>query len=98
MTDVINYDLPSSIDDYVHRIGRTGRVGNLGAALSFYDPEKNHEIRDALVDILKSSEQEVPEFLGSGGGTAGGSNLYGGVDIRGKTAGQVQEADDDEWN
>ena len=35
---VINYDLPSSIDEYVHRIGRTGRVGNLGKATSFFDP------------------------------------------------------------
>lgn len=30
MKHVINYDLPSDIDEYVHRIGRTGRVGNVG--------------------------------------------------------------------
>lgn len=30
---VINYDLPAEIDEYVHRIGRTGRVGNIGKAL-----------------------------------------------------------------
>lgn len=30
---VINYDLPSEIDEYVHRIGRTGRVGNIGTAV-----------------------------------------------------------------
>ena len=35
---VINYDLPESIDEYVHRIGRTGRVGNVGKATSFFDP------------------------------------------------------------
>jgi superfamily II DNA/RNA helicase len=35
---VINYDLPESIDEYVHRIGRTGRVGNTGKATSFFDP------------------------------------------------------------
>ena len=29
---VINYDLPSDIEEYIHRIGRTGRVGNLGLA------------------------------------------------------------------
>ena len=34
---VINYDLPNTIDEYVHRIGRTGRVGNIGRATSFYD-------------------------------------------------------------
>ena len=35
VTQVINYDLPTNIDDYVHRIGRTGRAGNTGNALSF---------------------------------------------------------------
>lgn len=35
---VINYDLPESIDEYVHRIGRTGRVGNVGKSTSFFDP------------------------------------------------------------
>ena len=35
---VVNYDMPKDIDEYVHRIGRTGRVGNLGKATSFFDP------------------------------------------------------------
>jgi len=43
VTQVINYDLPNSIDDYVHRIGRTGRVGNVGNALSFLN-DKNRNI------------------------------------------------------
>ena len=34
---VVNYDMPKSIDEYVHRIGRTGRVGNIGKATSFFD-------------------------------------------------------------
>lgn len=34
---VINYDLPNTVEEYVHRIGRTGRVGNAGKATSFYD-------------------------------------------------------------
>lgn len=36
VTKVINFDMPTSIDDYVHRIGRTGRVGNRGVAVSFF--------------------------------------------------------------
>lgn len=36
----MNYDLPKGIDEYVHRIGRTGRVGNRGKAVSFFDSEK----------------------------------------------------------
>lgn len=37
---VINFDMPKDIDEYVHRIGRTGRVGNRGRAISFYDLEQ----------------------------------------------------------
>lgn len=40
---VINFDLPKDTDEYVHRIGRTGRVGNVGKATSFYCSEQvNH--------------------------------------------------------
>lgn len=34
---VVNFDLPSDIEEYVHRIGRTGRVGNLGMNLLYFD-------------------------------------------------------------
>ena len=34
---VVNYDLPKTVDEYVHRVGRTGRVGNMGKATSFFD-------------------------------------------------------------
>jgi superfamily II DNA/RNA helicase len=37
VTHVINYDVPSSFDDYVHRIGRTGRAGKRGNALTFVE-------------------------------------------------------------
>ena len=37
VTHVINYDVPGTYDDYVHRIGRTGRVGKKGVALTFVD-------------------------------------------------------------
>lgn len=36
---VINYELPDDIDEYVHRIGRTGRIGNQGRATSFFNPD-----------------------------------------------------------
>ena len=49
---VINYDLPKSADEYVHRIGRTGRVGNPGQALSFYDPDHDSSVAKDLVKIL----------------------------------------------
>lgn len=50
---VVNFDLPSSIDEYVHRIGRTGRLGNSGKAVSFYDPEADKELVPKLVNTLK---------------------------------------------
>ncbi|KAJ4450546.1 hypothetical protein ANN_01973, partial [Periplaneta americana] len=50
---VVNYDLPKSIDEYVHRIGRTGRVGNRGKATSFYDPDVDSILAKDLVKILK---------------------------------------------
>merc|ERR1711902_372267 len=46
---VVNYDLPKTIDEYVHRIDRTGRVGNTGKATSFFDPTENAEIAGDLV-------------------------------------------------
>lgn len=49
---VINYDLPNNIDDYVHRIGRTGRAGNKGTAISFVDEKKSTILRD-LYDLMK---------------------------------------------
>ncbi|XP_068558323.1 DEAD-box helicase 3 X-linked a isoform X4 [Cebidichthys violaceus] len=61
---VINFDLPSDIEEYVHRIGRTGRVGNLGLATSFFN-DKNSNITKDLLDILVEAHQEVPSWLES---------------------------------
>jgi len=50
---VVNFDMPSSIDEYVHRIGRTGRLGNSGRAVSFYDSSTDSNLSSELVRILK---------------------------------------------
>ena len=65
VTYVINYDLPSELDEYVHRIGRTGRVGNSGNAITFYDPNENSALAPNLVKLLKDAGQKVPKFLSS---------------------------------
>ena len=53
---VINFDLPSDVDEYVHRIGRTGRMGNLGLATSFFN-EKNRNLTKDLVELVVESNQ-----------------------------------------
>ncbi|KAJ4358174.1 uncharacterized protein N0V89_002753 [Didymosphaeria variabile] len=63
---VINYDLPSTMHDgiteYVHRIGRTARIGNEGKATSFYN-DRNDDLAPKLVKLLLEAKQEVPDFL-----------------------------------
>lgn len=59
---VINYDLPSDIEEYVHRIGRTGRMGNLGVATSFFNEKNKNLVRD-LVELVQETKQEMPSWL-----------------------------------
>lgn len=59
---VINFDMPKTIEDYTHRIGRTGRAGNKGMARSFLTPEDSDMFYD-LVQFLKTSNQLVPPEL-----------------------------------
>ena len=58
---VINYDLPKSIEEYVHRIGRTGRIGNKGMATAFYQPDRDGHLARTLVKVLS----DVSNFWGS---------------------------------
>ena len=59
---VINVTFPLTIEDYVHRIGRTGRAGDSGKAITlFTDHDKPHS--GALVNVLKAAGQQVPEAL-----------------------------------
>ncbi|MEN9315208.1 MAG: hypothetical protein RIS35_1601, partial [Pseudomonadota bacterium] len=53
---VINYDLPYSPEDYVHRIGRTGRAGASGIALSLMTPEEERY----LAEIEKLTKRKIP--------------------------------------
>jgi ATP-dependent RNA helicase RhlE len=43
---VINYDIPDQAETYVHRIGRSGRAGESGIAISFSEPEENAYLKD----------------------------------------------------
>ncbi|KAK4453101.1 P-loop containing nucleoside triphosphate hydrolase protein [Podospora aff. communis PSN243] len=87
VTHVINYDLPTDIDDYVHRIGRTGRAGNTGISTAFFNRGNRTIVRE-LIDLLKEANQEVPGFLetiareSSYGGGGRGRGRGGNTDFR----------------
>uniref|UniRef100_A0A8C4HBF5 RNA helicase n=1 Tax=Dicentrarchus labrax TaxID=13489 RepID=A0A8C4HBF5_DICLA len=78
---VINYDYPSSSEDYVHRIGRTARSTNKGTAYTFFTPGNLRQARD-LVRVLAEARQAInPKLLqlvdsGRGGGGGGGRMRY----------------------
>ncbi|ESO91203.1 hypothetical protein LOTGIDRAFT_72314, partial [Lottia gigantea] len=103
---VVNYDLPASIDEYVHRIGRTGRCGNLGKATSFYSHDSDSALCKSLVRILKEANQGVPSWLESyaassmeTSGTYRPGGKFGGKDIRrnGGGGGGQGQGGGDQW-
>ncbi|XP_021311704.1 DEAD-box ATP-dependent RNA helicase 40-like isoform X3 [Sorghum bicolor] len=70
---VINYDFPTGVEDYVHRIGRTGRAGATGVAYTFFCDQDSKYAAD-LIKILEGANQKVPrdlEDMASRGGGRG---------------------------
>ncbi|RUP51673.1 putative RNA helicase [Jimgerdemannia flammicorona] len=59
---VVNYECPNHMEDYVHRVGRTGRAGNKGTAYTFITPEQDRFAMD-IVKALKLSGQPIPTDL-----------------------------------
>lgn len=91
---VVNFDMPcgvNAVEDYVHRIGRTGRAGAKGKAYTFFTPG-DKKAATQLVEVLGKADQEIPpelqamarpRFGGRGGGRGGGGGYYGGGGGRG---------------
>lgn len=67
---VINYDFPSNIETYTHRIGRTGRAGFMGLATSYLNSAARSVI-PKLIRLLRSANQDVPSFLSNMAGDRG---------------------------
>ncbi|XP_032234355.1 DEAD-box ATP-dependent RNA helicase 35A [Nematostella vectensis] len=61
VTHVINYDLPDTIECYIHRCGRTGRIGHHGIATSFLTLDC--KIAEELKEMLEVMEQPIPKEL-----------------------------------
>ncbi|KAJ9124301.1 ATP-dependent RNA helicase dbp2 [Naganishia vaughanmartiniae] len=64
---VINYDFPNNCEDYIHRIGRTGRAGNTGISYTYFTAENSKQARE-LVGILRESKADIPPELEQMGG------------------------------
>ncbi|XP_053983136.1 ATP-dependent RNA helicase p62-like isoform X2 [Hylaeus anthracinus] len=94
---VINFDYPSSSEDYIHRIGRTGRSNSTGTSYAFFTPQNSRQAKD-LINVLKEANQIVNPKLseladrsgnyggrnrwGYGGGNRGRENMFSGTHKR----------------
>jgi ATP-dependent RNA helicase RhlB len=61
ISHVINYNMPQDIEEYVHRIGRTGRAGASGISINFADEDDSHELQKLEVFLGKKIECIFPE-------------------------------------
>lgn len=77
---VINYDYPNNSEDYVHRIGRTGRRDKKGTAYTFFTPSNAQKAGD-LIKVLQEAKQAIPpqlyEMMNQRGGRSFGGRRYG---------------------
>ncbi|KAK0500639.1 P-loop containing nucleoside triphosphate hydrolase protein [Armillaria luteobubalina] len=60
--EVINYDFPTSVQSYIHRIGRTGRAGREGKAVTFFTDEDAPYLK-SIANVLLQSGSPVPEWI-----------------------------------
>jgi len=87
---VVNYDMPDSIDSYVHRIGRTGRIGNKGKAITFIACDENElcmenvDLLKELLRIMRDAGSAIPDWLEPlvEKSMAGSYSKWGGKDYR----------------
>uniref|UniRef100_A0A7S1FJI5 RNA helicase n=1 Tax=Noctiluca scintillans TaxID=2966 RepID=A0A7S1FJI5_NOCSC len=110
VTLVVNFDAPSNTEDYVHRIGRTGRAGTKGYAVSLITDRDAHALR-GIIQVMKRTNQVVtpemeemasrapPKGKGKGrddgGGKGGSFGSFGGTSVGGYGAPSSFVADPD---
>ncbi|KAI9826120.1 MAG: ATP-dependent RNA helicase dbp2 [Thelocarpon impressellum] len=90
ITHVFNYDYPNNSEDYVHRIGRTGRAGAKGTAVTLFTADNSKQARD-LVAVLTESKQQIDPRLAEMaryGGGGGGMGRFGGGGRGGRGGGR----------
>jgi hypothetical protein len=97
ITHVINYDLPKVAEDYVHRIGRTGRAGATGIAISFAAPDEGHQLKQIERYTGHQIERHVvegmePKVKPRSGPPSGPQKRYGNGKPRPSTGGNARWA------
>jgi len=88
---VVNFDVPEKAEDYVHRIGRTGRAGASGKAITLATPEQHKDVRDIeklLKTSLPVSTRSTERFFGTGAHVRVSSGFSGGRSGSWKPAGK----------
>jgi ATP-dependent RNA helicase DDX46/PRP5 len=60
---VVNFRCPNHMEDYIHRIGRTGRAGRKGIAYTFIDPDEEDLYAEDIIKVMEISNQEISEEL-----------------------------------
>lgn len=72
---VINYDYPNNSEDYIHRIGRTGRLNNTGTAYTFFTDSNSAKASD-LINVLREANQIInPRLIEMSKGSFGKSKI-----------------------
>jgi ATP-dependent RNA helicase DBP3 len=98
---VINYSFPLTVEDYVHRIGRTGRAGKTGRSHTFFVGKNDKPKAGELVNVLREAGQDVPKELLAFGGAVKKkeSKVYGAhfkeVDLSAKATKVTFDSDDE---
>ncbi|CAG8485915.1 3695_t:CDS:10 [Cetraspora pellucida] len=95
---VINFECPNHMEDYVHRVGRTGRAGNKGTAYTFITPEQDRYAMDIVKALKLSGGHVSPELQQLADGfqekVKSGSATYSGSGFGGKGLERLDEARD----
>jgi ATP-dependent RNA helicase RhlE len=95
ITHVINYDMPVEAESYVHRIGRTGRAGAQGIALSFCTSDEYEEllaIEKLIAMPLAAANERPPALTGAVGRPQGGGGLVRGNRVKKASGGSARVA------
>ena len=88
---VINYDYPNNSEDYVHRIGRTGRRDQKGVSYTFFTRANGPKARD-LIKVLEEAKQNIPQELSDMAANGGGFTKFAGRGSNNRGGGGMKRA------